>query len=317
MGVTLRSAYPFTFHLSRRIGRQAPVVDVDVVTTLPAELADAADGLDAVGRAPARDGELACRLIVGPSWSVLRFGEAADFYLSDTRIVCHLVDQVFRFAVDIWLFGTVLAYWLEVHGTPVLHASAVEVGDRCVGFLSANQGGKSTLAAGFLQAGHRLLSDDVLALGGTGDEVLGQPAYPQMRMWPGHASRLLGDVHGLERVQPASAKLRVPVGPGGFGAFCSDTRPVAALYVPERTDAASGDGPEVTELGVGEALVTLAGYTFLYGLVDDPASRRERFARLARVVRTVPVRRLRYPSGVDRLRDAVEAVALDVTTSAA
>jgi hypothetical protein len=62
------------------------------------------------------------------------------------------------------LVGTVLGILLQQRGRIVLHASAVEVGNRAMLFCGASGDGKSTLAAGLSKAGHALLSDDLCAI---------------------------------------------------------------------------------------------------------------------------------------------------------
>ncbi len=308
-GVTFQSHHPFRFHLtpaSRRVDLTFELVDEPPL----------ADGWDALPSTfTSRDGTTGVatadvRLVDG--WHVLRFMDAAHFFVRDDLVLCVLHQPAYRFAIDIWFLGSVLTYWLELRGVPVLHAASVEVPGGAVAFLADHGAGKSTLVASFVAAGSRLMGDDVVPLEPRDDHVWLRPGYPQMRFWPEQAERLLGSVQGLERVQPGSAKLFARVGDGVFGSFCDTPRPLVGLYLPQRTD---GGEVSIERLGFAEGVTSLVRYSFLSGLVEASGLRSARFSCLADVVRRVPVRRLRYPSGLEHLADVRAAVLADAVAA--
>ena len=206
-----------------------------------------------------------------------------------------------------------LSFFLERRGIPALHASAVAVGDRAVAFLSGNRGGKSALAASLAQAGHPLLTDDILPVKPAAGHFLGLPGYPAMRMWPDEAEHFLGHYRDLELVHPQLDKRRVAVGPAGFGTFCAEARPLACLYIPERRDpAAWGDGVEITPLRPTAALMELVRNAFTARAVEALGWQRSRLMVLGDLVQRVPVRRLIYPSGFQRLPQVRQAILRDL-----
>ncbi len=78
-------------------------------------------------------------------------------------------------------------------------------------FLGDHAFGKSSLAACFLENGHRLLTDDLLILQESSDGILAYPGPPRIKLFSRIASRLLG--HTLNRV-PMNAdtdKLILPI----------------------------------------------------------------------------------------------------------
>ncbi len=304
-GVTFRTTHAFRFHVGPGTG---PVeLTFDLVDRDPL-----ASGWDAAPTTyAARDaatGIATGEVRVVDGWHVLRFMAAADFFVRDDVVLAVLHDPRYAFAIDIWFLGTVLTYWLELRGVPVLHAASVEAAGGAIGFVADHGAGKSTLVASFVAAGHRLLGDDVLPLERRDGRTWARPGYPQMRMWPDQARRLLGSEDGLERVQPSSAKRFARVGAGGFGAFCPDPRPLLALYLPQRAD---GGEVAIEPVGFGEGLTHLVRHSFLTGLVEASGMAAARFARFADVVREVPVRRLTYPSGYERLAEVRAAVLAD------
>jgi len=245
---------------------------------------------------------------------VLRFTEAADLYIWPQEIVCHLLDPAYDHMVEIYLLGLALSLWLELQGIPALHASAVVVEDRAVGFLATNSGGKSSLAAALMQAGYPLLTDDILPIERRQDTFWGRPGYPQMRMWPDQAQHFLGYYEDLDIVHPAYTKRRVPVGDDGLGVFCHVPQPLACLYIPERRDPDARETQEVEIKPIlgAEALTALLGQSFALHIVEALGLQASRFRFFASLASQVPMRRLAYPEGSDQLPRVRRAILDDL-----
>jgi hypothetical protein len=240
---------------------------------------------------------------------VFSFSRAVELHLQPRLITARLLHPDYEHLLEIRLLGPVFSYWLERQGLPTLHASAVEAGGRAVGFLSPNRGGKTGIAAALMQAGHPLLTDDILPLEECGGTFLSRSGYPQMRMWPDEAAHFLGGYQHLPRVHPEISKRRVTVGEE-WGTFHEPALPLAVLYAPERRDG----GPiEIHPLSRGEAVIELVRHSFSPHLVQAVGLQPARLDFFARLVRQVPVRRLAYPSGFERLPEVVEALRRDLS----
>jgi hypothetical protein len=238
---------------------------------------------------------------------VLNYPQSADHFLYPDRIVTHLRQPACDYLVEIQLLGDVLSVWLERQGLIALHASAVVVGDAAIGFLASNKGGKTSLAASLMQAGCPLLTDDILPLEATEGGVIGHPGFPQMRMWPEVAAHFLGDWSDMEIVHPAFTKRRIPVGPQGLGSFQDRPAPLARLFVPEMIDD-DRQKIEMEPLSTREVLAQLLGNSFAADWIDALGWQHRRLAVLARTASAVPILRLRYPRGMDRLPQARQAI---------
>lgn len=214
-----------------------------------------------------------------------------------------------RDLIEVRFLGTVLAFFLERSGVPVLHASAVDVDGRAVAFLGNNRGGKTGLAASFLRAGFSLLGDDLAPLDAGSEPVMVRPGIPQMKAWPDLAHHLLGGIEGLPRVLETIEKRWIPVGPpAGFGSFCGEPRPLGSVYLPRREEASAQ--VRIEALRPRDAVVELLRTSFLARLVDALGWQPRRLDLLSRLAAATPVRRLVYPAGfehLDRVRDAVLA----------
>jgi len=238
--------------------------------------------------------------------TVLRFADISCFALRAGRIDACLARREQLHLVEIQLFGMVLALWLEQRGVPVLHGAAVAPGDRAVAFLGSGGAGKTSMTASFLQVGAGLLTEDLLALEPTPGAVLAHPGHPQLRMWPDGARHFLRRSDGLAIVHPAFAKLRVPIGEPMIGELASRPLPLGAVYILERQ--AAGTGPSITPVAAGEALIALVRHSFVPELIQATAQAGPRFSTLAEIARCVPVFRLQYPDGLQRLPDTRRAI---------
>jgi hypothetical protein len=241
-----------------------------------------------------------------PQGEIFRFSKAGDFHVKSDRIDCFVPDQD-KDLMELRLLGPVMSYWFERHGHTTLHASAVAVNSLAIAFVSHHGGGKSGLAAAMIQAGASLLTDDVLVIEEQEDCWKAHASYPCMRMWPDEAEHFLGHVSNLPLVHRDSEKRSVTIGPGGFGAFHNEFTALACLYLVSRREGSDGD-VEIQTLSRSEALIELIRHSFSARLVAAAGLQPSRLDRLGRLVRQVPVRRLSYPSGFERLPEVAEAL---------
>jgi hypothetical protein len=288
-GINLESVFPFSYRLGAGNGAADLRLTLTPEPVLPTEAV------------PIYTSPNQICLYRLDSREILRFPRIGDFSFRDDRIDCNVEDMV---QAELRLLGPVLSYWLERRKIPTLHASAVVVEGRAVAFLSRQGGGKTGLAAALMRAGCPLLSDDVLPVEERDGTFFVRPGYPQMRMWPDEAAWFLERWEKLPLVHPEVAKRRVPVGEDGFGAFLDASLPLACLYIPERRP----EGPvEIVDVSPRDALIELVRYSFSPHLVAAAGLQPFRFDLFARLAQSVPVRRLRYPAGFERLEEVARA----------
>jgi hypothetical protein len=240
---------------------------------------------------------------------VIHFATIVDFYLTSTTITAHLLDPASSHTVEIHLLGTILSFWMELRGIPMVHASAIVEDDQVIAFLSSSKGGKSCLAAAFAQRGRRILTDDIMPLESRDDHFLARPGFPALRMWPDQAEHFFREFEGLALVHPDFSKRRIPVGHNDFGTFCHEEKPLKVIYLPRRL------GPEndifIEPLSKKQAFLSLIRNSFTAGLVEIAGLQPPRMEFFTRMVQQVPVRRLSYPEGYGFLPRVVDAVLED------
>jgi hypothetical protein len=207
-----------------------------------------------------------------------------------------------------YLLGPILGFVLRLRGVTSLHASAVEIDGRAVAFVGPPYAGKSTTAAAFARLGHRILSDDVVALDERGGSVGVHPAYPQLRLWPDSVALLYGSADALPRITPNWEK-RV-LAPRGDAGLEQEPRALAAIYLLGERPAGPAAAP-VERLAPAEALLALVANTYV-NYLDDPAARGREFTSLGALVAAVPVKRATPPADASALSDFCRAIIDDV-----
>jgi len=254
-------------------------------------------------------GESVISILTMDDCHVAHFAGSVDFYLSPDTIIAHLVDPAYRYLVEILLLGEIFSLWLELKGIRMIHASAAVIDDSALAFLSTNMGGKSSLAAAFMQQGYPLLTDDIIPVEERNGLFIARPGYPAMRMWPDQANYFLGNYEDLEIVHPELSKRRILVGPQGFGTFCSEEKPLKVMYLPHRMS--SDSAISIEPVSKKNAFFALLQNSFTAGIVEALGLQPQRMNFFTRMVTQVPVRRLNYPEGFHHLSHVVDAVLED------
>jgi hypothetical protein len=258
-------------------------------------------------RGPYGQNALEIRPAAGGAW-VLTFPGIAAFEVGADRVRARLLDPALPHMVEICLLGTVMAFLLERTGVLALHASAVSVDGAAVVFLAGKESGKSSLAAAMMRGGAKLLADDIAALEAAGDRWRVRPALPAMRLWPEQAAEFFPAAEGLGRVHPDYEKLAVPVEGSRFE---GQGRPAARIYLPARRD--DREPPEISAVRPAAAAMEIVRNSFAPTMVEGMGWQERRLAAIADLVGSVPVRRLDYPAGYDRLTEVAEAVRADLS----
>jgi hypothetical protein len=156
--------------------------------------------------------------------------------------------------VRAFLFGWVMAMICHQRDSLALHASAVEFADRVVAFAGDSGAGKSTMAAHCLQAGARLVADDLLRVLLTSDRpARAYPGMPQLRLLRHALEGLDWPAEGLKRVCLRDDKFWIP-----FASAVHDGElPLARIYVLDQDATADEIGWErLTGAAAVTALVT-------------------------------------------------------------
>jgi hypothetical protein len=208
--------------------------------------------------------------------------------------------------VATYLLGPVLGLLLRLRGVPCLHASAVAFRKFAVAFAGAEGAGKSTTAAALASRGRAVISDDIVALVEREGSFFVLPAYPYLSLWPESVKLLYGAEKELPSFSFNYDKRQLQLKENHLR-FEETPMPLGAVYLLGKR-VADPAAPFVETLTPQEVLVALVANSYATNLLDKEMRARE-FELLGRLVKTVPVWRLRPNedgSQIGRLCDVID-----------
>ncbi|HEX2793773.1 MAG TPA: hypothetical protein VHN58_05020 [Croceicoccus sp.] len=133
---------------------------------------------------------LGTNLLLGDAF-MLREKGVAILYRKGEGVTVQLDDPAERGMMELFLAGSVHSAIAAPNGLLPLHASAVEIGGRAVGFAGPSGAGKSTTAAALRQRGHRIVADDTLVIdmgdageSGAAAAPICLPGHKRLKLWP-------------------------------------------------------------------------------------------------------------------------------------
>jgi hypothetical protein len=225
-------------------------------------------------------------------------------------MACHRYAKTSSESFHVYLLTLALSFALVKCGLEPLHGTAMAVDGKAAVFLGDCGLGKSTLAAAFLQAGCRLLTDELLVLRRVSAALLAHPGSPRIKLFPEMASKFLGDDAIGVPMNPYTHKLIVPL---KEWQVCNHALPVGAIYTLAPASEVPGAEIDIAAMNQREAFLTLLASTFNRTILDGTRLRRQ-FEITQALANTVPVKKLSYPRSVDSLPAVLESVVSDLCT---
>jgi hypothetical protein len=229
------------------------------------------------------------------------------------RITCRRAEESSLESFQVYMLGQALSFALVTQGFEPLHATVVTVDGRAVAFLGDHGFGKSSLASCFLDAGDRLVTDDLLMLQDSSTGILAYPGPPRLKLFPAMAIRFLGHTGNRVRMNPDSAKLILPIDEHKRCAHPVALHAIYSLASPRESGRSSSLSIEA--LSPREAFVALVNGTFNRRVVDPQRLERQ-FRVMASLTDRISVRKLTYPRAIDRLPDVRRLVLADLDREA-
>lgn len=193
---------------------EPPGPDATTWTIVAAESLSSPGPHDVLSESHQTDGRLWSRVLGAPDGTyVLDFPDLVGFGIDPTRRVVELVGQpgLADSTRAHLVIDQLVPHLVSLGGHLVLHSSAVAIRGRAIAILGTSGAGKSSLAAAFVQRGHRLLADDYLRLREDAGTYVATAAYPGLRLWDDSATHFGGDADALSPVADFTAKRRLPV----------------------------------------------------------------------------------------------------------
>lgn len=246
------------------------------------------------------DGIVDYRVSRDGSALILRFLPLAEFRMEPHLIQYRELAQLSSGTLSWMLLGSVMGFWLDTSGWTVLHGAAVEVGDGALAFLASSGTGKSTIAAGFLRAGYRVIGDDHVALQRQGPGFMVRPALPWLKVRSDVAGCLGVDHAQLPELHATARKRRFDL---PDRQTVTTPLPLLRVFVLHRENRPHAD-VVLTRIRKRDAVLELIRQAYSPKSADAVGLQADRLATFADVASQVEMWRVNYAGGLDRL-DAV------------
>lgn len=215
---------------------------------------------------------------------------------------------------QVYLLGQALSYALVKRGFEPLHATAVVVNGAAAVLLGNSGFGKSSLGACFLEAGHQLLTDDLLVIRPCADGFMAYPGPPRIKLFPRQARRFLQEQSARIPMNSDTKKLILPL---DSTQRASGPVPLRAIYtlLPPGSKV-RGQAVRIAALPPRQSFLALVRNTFNYRLVNPERLERQ-FEEAARLAGTESVRKVSYPRVLSRISVLRDALLADLDSIAA
>ena len=129
-----------------------------------------------------------------------------------SRVACRPLNGSDRAVLQNFLFGQALSFALVHQGHRTVARGRRSVSRMSLSrFLGDCTFGKSTLLASFLQAGHQLVTDDLLMLAGREGDPVALPGTGRIKLHPDSARIFLDDATAGEPLNPLTLKRSFPM----------------------------------------------------------------------------------------------------------
>ena len=243
--------------------------------------------------------------------SYVGWQDVGEFLVSSNgkSIVCCQSNNASIESFQVYLLGQALSFALVHLGFEPLHATAIVVNGEAVAFLGDEGFGKSTLAACFLAAGHRILTDDLLILRETPRGIRAHAGPARIKLFPRVAQRYVGNAASGVTMNSITKKLILPL---NSSKCCVKPVPLRGIYSIGAPSIASRKKAICIEpLSPREEFMELIKNTFNYRILDGARLARQ-FTATERLVAGATVRRLSYPRTLDQLSAVRDAILADL-----
>jgi hypothetical protein len=210
-----------------------------------------------------------------------------------------------------YLLVDALSFSMVRLGCEPLHATAVSTGNGVAAFLGNSGGGKSTLAAAFIQGGCRLLTDDMLVITRHSQGWVAQPGPPRIKLYRDMADNILGAVSDSIPMNAVTDKLIIPL---QRSQSMTEPAPLTTLYVLNGDSGTEGATPLVQRLSPAAAFPRVLAHTAGH-YPSEPARLTRQFDFATALVRDIPVKTLSYRRRSDELFTVRDAILRDLSRS--
>ena len=222
--------------------------------------------------------------------------------------------------VESFLLGPILGAVLRLRQRVCLHASVMEHDGKAFAMIGNKGAGKSTTAAALLQAGARLVSDDIAVFKtGAIPPATVYPGYPGVRLMPDALSSFDLKQSDYAQVVSTTDKRYVPLAENNIAhdnktnwQFQSRPCDLSAVYTLNSRQSDLGN-PQINTLSQKQALIALAPHAYGRSVLNE-RQRAEEFAFMAQLSRHITIKSVDRPDNLELLPKIAKDILADVSS---
>ncbi|MBO1579751.1 aldolase [Bacillus sp. XF8] len=204
--------------------------------------------------------------------------------------------------IRLYILGTCMGALLMQRKILPLHGSAIAINGKAYAFIGRSGAGKSTLASALLSKGYQLLSDDVIAVSLSEDNIpFVTPSYPQQKLWKESLDQFGMETTHYQSLFERETKYAVPVS----SHFFNEPLPLAGVFELVKTE---NDNVEIQQIEGLERIQTLLRHTYRNLLIPRMGMMEWHFMNSTNIINKVEMFQLGRPISKFAAHDLVSTV---------
>lgn len=207
------------------------------------------------------------------------------------------VDQI-----RLYLLGSCMGAILMQRKILPLHGSAIAINGKAYAIVGDSGAGKSTLASALLNKGYQLLSDDVIPITLSEDNIpIVTPAYPQQKLWIESLQEFGMESDQYRPIIDRETKFAIPVS----SQFVTEALPLAGVFELTKTENGKIEINPIVKL---ERLNTLFYHTYRNFFISPLGLMEWHFQTTAKFANKIQMYQLHRPTSRFTARDLTSLI---------
>ncbi|KAB7708157.1 aldolase [Bacillus aerolatus] len=228
--------------------------------------------------------------IVKENSVLFQIPNTATYYIENgEKIIVSPMNGSNEGHVRLYILGTCMGALLLQRKTLPLHGSAIAINGKAYAIVGDSGAGKSTLASAFLNKGYQLLSDDVIPVSLTSDNIpIVTPAYPQQKLWQESLDAFGMEANEYRPIFDRETKFAIPV----TSQFAAKSLPLAGVFELVKADT---NEIVINPISSLQRLHTLFYHTYRNFLIARLGLMEWHFQMTAKIANKIQVYQLQRP----------------------
>lgn len=241
--------------------------------------------------------------VIKKDWILFHIYETAIFLIQNgNRILYSPFNGADEDKIRLYILGSCMGAILLQRKILPLHGSAIAIDGKAYAIVGDSGAGKSTLASAFLKRGYKLLSDDVIPVSLSNENVpIVTPSYPQQKLWLESLNHFEMESINFKPLFVREDKFAVPV----HSQFVTKQLPLAGVF-----ELIKGDNDEIDLKPIQnlQRFYTLYYHTYRNFFIQRSELMDWHFNISSKMINKIDFYQLRRPTSRFSAHDLVELI---------